>query len=40
MKTKEGITKVVNMNILDVKYGLSVMDLKNYANKGRSKVLR
>lgn len=40
MKTKEGITKVVNMNILDVKYGPSVMDLKNYANKGRSKVLR
>ena len=40
MENKEEITKVSDMNILDVKYGTSVMDLKNYANKGRSKVLR
>ena len=40
IENKEEITKVSDMNILDVKYGTSVMDLKNYANKGRSKVLR
>ncbi len=40
VENKEEITKVSDMNILDVKYGTSVMDLKNYANKGRSKVLR
>ena len=40
VENKEEITKAVDMNILDVKYGTSVMDLKNYANKGRSKVLR
>ena len=40
VENKEEITKDVDMNILDVKYSTSVMDLKNYANKGRSKVLR
>lgn len=40
MDNKEDITKVADINILDVKYGTSVMDLKTYANKGRSKVLR
>lgn len=40
VENKEEITKVSDMNILDVKYGTSVMDLKNYANNGRSKVLR
>ena len=40
VENKEEITKVSDMNILDAKYGTSVMDLKNYANKGRSKVLR
>lgn len=40
IENKEDITKVADMNILDVKYSTSSMDLKDYANKGRSKVLR
>ena len=40
IENKEDITKVADMNILDVKYGTSAMDLMDYANKGRSKVLR
>ena len=40
IENKEDITKVADMNILDVKYGTSAMDLMDYANKGRSKVLK
>ena len=40
IENKEDITKVADMNILDVKYSTSSMDLIDYANKGRSKVLR
>lgn len=40
IENKEDITKVTDINILDVKYGTSAMDLIDYANKGRSKVLR
>lgn len=40
IENKEDITKVADINILDVKYGTSAMDLMDYANKGRSKVLK
>lgn len=40
VENKEDITKVSDMNILDVKNGITAMDLINYAEKGRSKVLR
>ena len=40
VENKEDITKVSDMNILDVKNGTSAIDLINYADKGRSKVLR
>lgn len=40
IENKKDITKVADMNILDVKYSTSYMDLIDYANKGRSKVLR
>lgn len=40
IENKEDITKVTDINILDVKYGTSAMDLMDYANKGRSKVLK